>query len=73
MPNRYLDPNWGHCEGCKWWQNDSAGEFQRSPGLCQQPEIVHFQLQVSGESGCNRFTDNDPTEVVPSLRVLGQR
>lgn len=46
----------GLCGGCKWWQSDVASELaQHMVGLCQQPEIVRFQLQVSDDSGCNRF------------------
>jgi hypothetical protein len=48
--------SWGHCEGCKWWESGPAGSADHAMGLCQQPELVHFQLQVSAGSGCNRFT-----------------
>ncbi len=53
----------GHCEGCRWWQTDSIGHQEgnnsHSMGLCLHEDLAHFQLQVSGESGCNRF-ENDP-------------
>jgi hypothetical protein len=49
----------GHCAGCQWWQTDTAGHADGTAahglGLCLHEEIAHFQLQVSGESGCNRF------------------
>ncbi len=49
----------GHCEGCQWWQTDTRGHADgansHGMGLCLHEEIAHFQLQVSGESGCNRF------------------
>jgi hypothetical protein len=51
--------SWGHCEGCKWWQSGPAGTADHTMGLCQQPELVHFQLQVSAGSGCNRFTSEE--------------
>lgn len=45
----------GHCGACKWWQSDPDAPGHEALGLCQQPEVVHFQLQVSDTSGCNRF------------------
>lgn len=43
----------GHCEGCRWWQDDPADGHRL--GLCLHDEIAHFQLEVSADSGCNRF------------------
>jgi hypothetical protein len=46
----------GHCGACKWWQTDpDAHAFDESAGLCLHEELVHFNLQVSAASGCNRF------------------
>ena len=47
----------GHCKGCKWWQagHDNLAAEDLTIGLCMQPELTHFSLQVSGNSGCNRF------------------
>jgi hypothetical protein len=58
--------SWGHCEGCKWWQSGPAGSADHAMGLCQQPELVHFQLQVSADSGCNRFTAEVPAHATAS-------
>ena len=47
----------GMCKGCRWWQaeHDGPGAEDAAIGLCMQPELTHFSLQVSGHSGCNRF------------------
>src|SRR5262249_6652045 len=47
----------GHCKGCKWWQaeHDGPGAEDVTVGLCLQPELTHFSLQVSGLSGWNRY------------------
>jgi hypothetical protein len=46
----------GHCHGCKWWQGQAKGTSDRvSLGLCMHAELVHFNLEVSGDSSCNRF------------------
>jgi hypothetical protein len=47
----------GHCKGCRWWQaeHDGPAAEDTTVGLCMQPELTHFSLQVSGHSGCNRF------------------
>ena len=63
MPDIHDDhaENPGRCNGCKWWQHDATGSGGHNDvGLCLQPELAHFELQVSGDSGCNRFT---PAEV----------
>jgi len=44
------------CGNCRWWQSDhraSGGEDHI--GLCLHEELARFQLQVSDDSGCNRF------------------
>lgn len=47
----------GRCKGCRWWQaeHDSPAAEDMTVGLCMQPELTHFSLQVSGHSGCNRY------------------
>jgi hypothetical protein len=46
----------GHCDHCRWWQGEPTGTHDHdSPGVCQHEELVHFQLVVSADSGCNRF------------------
>ncbi len=46
----------GHCAACRWWQTDPEAEAAHdAPGLCLHEELVHFNLQVSADSGCNRF------------------
>ena len=48
----------GHCKGCKWWQaeHDGPSAEDAAIGLCMHGELTHFSLQVSGHSGCNRYT-----------------
>lgn len=47
----------GLCKACRWWQAEHDGPAAEDVaiGLCMQPELTHFSLQVSGHSGCNRF------------------
>lgn len=47
----------GHCKGCRWWQAEHDGPLAEDSaiGLCMQPELTHFSLQVAGQCGCNRF------------------
>ena len=41
-------------------------------GLCVQPELIHFSLQVSGHSGCNRFAPLDaPAGQLPAVAAAG--
>lgn len=55
----------GHCGHCQWWQGEATGTHDHeSLGICQQEELVHFQLQVSADSGCNRF---EPAEVTAKV------
>ena len=51
------DLDCGHCGSCQWWQTDAddTTHGHDSVGLCLHDELVHFNLQVSGDSGCNRF------------------
>lgn len=47
----------GHCRACKWWEAEHEGPTpdDATIGLCMQPDLTHFSLQVSGHSGCNHF------------------
>jgi len=56
------DEDRGLCKGCRFWQAEHDGPTAEDVtiGLCVQPELIHFGLQVSGHSGCNRFA---PVEV----------
>ncbi len=47
----------GHCKACRWWQaeHDGPAAEDAAIGLCMQPELTHFSVQVSGLGGCNRF------------------
>lgn len=48
--------NDGHCEHCRFWQSDAAGDpAPHTVGLCLHDDLAHFQLQVTEDSGCNRF------------------
>jgi hypothetical protein len=50
----HFPTNCGQCGDCRWWQSD-AKAGPDSPGLCLHEELVHFELEVSAKSGCNRF------------------
>jgi hypothetical protein len=47
----------GLCKVCKWWQAEHDGPIAEdvAVGLCVNPELIHFGLQVAGHSSCNRF------------------
>ena len=56
LPNFADSQSGDRCGNCRWWQSDEHAAAGHDPvGLCEQPELVHFQLQVSADSGCNRF------------------
>lgn len=60
MDFNHIDPNAedrGFCKGCRWWQaeHDGPQAEDAAVGLCMQPELTHFSLQVTGHSGCNRY------------------
>ncbi len=73
-PTNECSKDVGHCRDCKWWQGQASGTSDRvSLGLCMHAELVHFNLEVSGESGCNRFAPapvlaGAETEVVPAFQ-----
>ena len=52
---------WGLCISCKWWQIEPDAEAtQSTPGYCIEEKLQPFQLRVTGESGCNKYTDGKP-------------
>lgn len=59
----------GHCKECKWWQGqqgESVSEQRLSLGLCLHAELVRFNVELSGDSGCNRF---EPAVVTAAAEV----
>ncbi|HVK17597.1 MAG TPA: hypothetical protein VM533_11670 [Fimbriiglobus sp.] len=66
LPNFSDGPD--RCGGCRWWQSDrSALGDEDHIGLCLHEELAHFQLQVSSDSGCNRF---EPAPVTAGHRAF---
>ena len=64
----------GLCKGCRWWQaeHDGPAAEDTTIGLCVQPELTHFSLQVSGHSGCNRFAPLDAAAgQLPAVAAAG--
>ena len=61
----------GHCKGCRWWQAERDGTVSDDAiiGLCMQPELTHFSVEVSGHCGCNRFEH----AAVPAEDLAGVR
>ena len=52
---------WGLCKSCKWWQIEPDGTVANTTlGLCIDEQLQPFQLSVSGNSGCNRYTQGEP-------------
>jgi hypothetical protein len=53
--------NWGKCKDCKWWQIEPGAKVSSTTaGLCIEEKLQPFRLRVSGNSGCNRFTEGKP-------------
>ena len=57
----------GHCMGCRWWQAELE-EAEAAIGLCMQPELTHFSMQVSAHSGCNRFERAEASELAGAIK-----
>ena len=56
LPNFADDRGADRCGNCRWWQSDRPATGDEDHiGLCLHEELAHFQLQVSDDSGCNRF------------------
>lgn len=55
------EKQWGLCKSCKWWQIEpKAAEMDNTFGLCIDEDLQSYQLLVSGNSGCNRFSNGKP-------------
>lgn len=54
LPNTESQQPPERCGNCRWWQSDRRSGPDPI-GLCLHEELAHFQLQVSDDSGCNRF------------------
>lgn len=53
--------NWGMCKECKWWQLEpKATVANTTAGQCIEEKLQPYLLRVSGNSGCNRFTEGKP-------------
>jgi hypothetical protein len=56
-----MNEQWGLCKDCKWWQIEpEATTANTTTGLCIDEDLQHFQLLVSGSSGCNHFMEGKP-------------
>jgi hypothetical protein len=56
------DSAWGLCRNCKWLQIEpGASPENLTLGLCIDERLQPFRLRVSGNSGCNRFMEGNPT------------
>ena len=57
-----MNNSWGLCKDCKWWQIEPHAKAQNlTAGQCIEEQLRPFQLRVSGDSGCNRFSEGAPT------------
>jgi len=56
-----MSTSWGLCKNCKWLQIEpGASPENLTLGLCIEEQLQPFRLRVSGNSGCNRFTEGKP-------------
>lgn len=60
------DDERGHCMSCRWWQAENE-DAEVASGLCMQPELTHFSIQLSAHSGCNRFEHAGLRELVGAV------
>jgi len=59
--NAMTEKRWGECKNCEWWQIEpEAAIDNQTMGLCIDENLQSYQLLVSGESGCNRFSKGTP-------------
>jgi len=56
----------GHCMSCRFWQAEHE-DAEAASGLCMQPELTHFSIQLSAHSGCNRFEHAEASELVGAV------
>ncbi len=56
-----MNDQWGLCKECKWWQIEPDANVEaQSAGLCIEEKLQPFQLRITGNGGCNRFTEGKP-------------
>ncbi|MFP2911768.1 hypothetical protein ACLESD_43445 [Pyxidicoccus sp. 3LFB2] len=49
------DGQWGNCKGCRYFGSHHPQPGSDEKSRCMQPELSEFQLEVSGDSGCNAW------------------
>jgi len=55
--------DWGLCKDCKWWQIEPGAKVaDQTVGMCIEEELFPFRVSITGNGGCNRFTDGTPAE-----------
>jgi hypothetical protein len=53
--------SWGPCVSCKWWQIEPSAKAEpHTGGYCIEETLQPFQLRVTGNSGCNKYTEGKP-------------
>jgi hypothetical protein len=58
---------WGECKDCKWWQIEpEAAVSNTTAGLCIEEKIQPINLRITGNGGCNRFTNGTPARAAGS-------
>jgi hypothetical protein len=62
MDNNKQDTGeWGPCVSCKWWQIEPDAKAEPlTAGYCIEEQLQPFQLRITGNGGCNRFTEGEP-------------
>ncbi len=55
------DEHWGLCVECKWWQLEPKAPVENlTAGYCIEETLQPFQLRITGNGGCNKFTTGTP-------------
>ncbi|MCP3139228.1 hypothetical protein [Pyxidicoccus xibeiensis] len=49
------DGQWGNCKGCRHFASHNAQPSEDETSRCMQPDLSEFELEVSGNSGCNAY------------------
>jgi hypothetical protein len=49
------DGTWGNCKGCRYFGSHHPQPSGDETSRCMQPELTEFELEVSGDSGCNAW------------------
>jgi hypothetical protein len=56
-----MQTNWGPCKSCKWWQIEpDARVADETLGFCIDEKILAFLVRITGNGGCNRWTQGEP-------------